>query len=131
MCEPLEPRRLLAVSNGLNAVYFSNRDFTGASGTRRDATIALEASSAQFITPRVQALTFSARWHGLVKALTTETYTFATRNNDGSWQLLRLGHLDIGPTVDVGVMCCSPERAGLVATFRDFQVGPPMTGDLE
>lgn len=58
-------------------------------------------------------------------------FTVHTRNNDGDWQLLRLGHLDIGPTVDVGVMCCSPERAGLVATFRDFRVGPPMTGDLE
>lgn len=53
------------------------------------------------------------------------------RNDEGAWQLLRLGHLDIAATVDVGVMCCSPERAGLVATFRDFTVGPAMGGDLE
>jgi tartrate-resistant acid phosphatase type 5 len=82
ICEPLESRRLLAVTNGLNAVYFSNRDFTGATGSRTDRTIAMEWSSAQMITPRVQALTFAARWHGLVKPPTTETYTFATRNND-------------------------------------------------
>lgn len=43
------------------------------------------------------------------------------------WQLLRLGHLDLPETVDVGLMCCSPERAGLEAEFRDFRVGPPMS----
>jgi regulation of enolase protein 1 (concanavalin A-like superfamily) len=53
------------------------------------------------------------------------------RDDDGGWQLLRLAHLDLGAAVDVGVMCCSPERAGLVATFRDFEVGPTMAGDLE
>ncbi|WP_344612988.1 DUF1349 domain-containing protein [Dactylosporangium salmoneum] len=49
------------------------------------------------------------------------------RTDDGPWQLLRLGHLDLSATVDVGVMCCSPERAGLQATFRDFRIGPPMS----
>jgi hypothetical protein len=59
-------------------------------------------------------------------------WTVHIRNDDNSWQLLRLGHLDMPATVDVGVMCCSPERAGLEATFRDFQVGPPMdTANLE
>jgi uncharacterized protein len=43
------------------------------------------------------------------------------------WQLLRLGHLDLPATVAVGVMCCSPERAGLTATFRGFTVGPPIS----
>lgn len=43
-----------------------------------------------------------------------------------AWRLLRLGHLDLPATVDVGVMCCSPSRAGLEATFRDFHVGPPI-----
>ncbi|MFG1992943.1 DUF1349 domain-containing protein [Actinoplanes sp. NPDC048988] len=49
------------------------------------------------------------------------------RNGAGPWQLLRLGHLPLPGTVDVGVMCCSPERAGLEATFRDFRVGPPLS----
>ncbi len=35
-----------------------------------------------------------------------------------------LGHLDLPATVDVGVMCCSPE-----ATFRDFRIGPPISRD--
>ncbi|MCY1140905.1 DUF1349 domain-containing protein [Actinoplanes sp. Pm04-4] len=45
---------------------------------------------------------------------------------DGSWQLVRLGHLDLPETVDVGVMCCSPERAGLEVSFRGFRVGEPI-----
>jgi regulation of enolase protein 1 (concanavalin A-like superfamily) len=49
------------------------------------------------------------------------------RAGAGPWQLLRLGHLGLPETVDVGVMCCSPSRAGLQATFRDFRVGPPMS----
>ncbi|GIF68388.1 hypothetical protein Ais01nite_64230 [Asanoa ishikariensis] len=49
------------------------------------------------------------------------------RSGDGPWQLLRLGHLDLPATVSVGVMACSPSRAGLVATFRDFRVGPPIS----
>jgi regulation of enolase protein 1 (concanavalin A-like superfamily) len=49
------------------------------------------------------------------------------RVGDEPWQLLRLGHLDLPATIDVGLMCCSPERAGLEAEFRDFRVGPPMS----
>ncbi len=51
------------------------------------------------------------------------------RGGDGPWQLLRLGHLDMPASVDVGVMCCSPERAGLEATFKDFRIGPPISRD--
>ncbi|GAA1891593.1 DUF1349 domain-containing protein [Asanoa iriomotensis] len=51
------------------------------------------------------------------------------RVGDGRWELLRLGHLDLPATVDVGVMCCSPERAGLEARFRGFRVGPPIPRD--
>jgi regulation of enolase protein 1 (concanavalin A-like superfamily) len=43
------------------------------------------------------------------------------------WTLVRLAHLDMAAAVDVGVMCCSPERAGLRATFRDIRVGPPIS----
>jgi regulation of enolase protein 1 (concanavalin A-like superfamily) len=55
--------------------------------------------------------------------------TVHCRSADGPWHLLRLGHLDLPATVDVGVMCCSPERAGLEATFRDFRIGPPIPRD--
>ncbi|MFC4043088.1 DUF1349 domain-containing protein [Dactylosporangium siamense] len=51
------------------------------------------------------------------------------RSGDAPWHLLRLGHLDLPATVDIGVMCCSPERAGLRATFRDLRVGPPISRD--
>jgi regulation of enolase protein 1 (concanavalin A-like superfamily) len=43
------------------------------------------------------------------------------------WRLLRLAHLDMPASVEVGVMCCSPERAGLEATFRGFRVGEPIS----
>jgi regulation of enolase protein 1 (concanavalin A-like superfamily) len=45
---------------------------------------------------------------------------------DGTWQLVRLGHLDLPETVEVGVMCCSPEREGLEVTFRNFHIGEPI-----
>lgn len=48
---------------------------------------------------------------------------------DGSWHLVRLGYLDLPETVRVGVMCCSPERAGLDVTFRGFRVGEPISRD--
>jgi regulation of enolase protein 1 (concanavalin A-like superfamily) len=48
------------------------------------------------------------------------------RAGEGPWHLVRLGYLDLPASVDVGVMCCSPERAGLEATFRDFRVGEPI-----
>ncbi|MCP2323315.1 hypothetical protein HDA40_001822 [Hamadaea flava] len=51
------------------------------------------------------------------------------RSGDRPWQLQRLGYLALPATVDVGVMCCSPERAGLEATFRDFRIGPPTSRD--
>jgi len=28
------------------------------------------------------------------------------------------------------MMCCSPERAGFEATFRDFRLGPPIARNL-
>lgn len=55
--------------------------------------------------------------------------TVHCRAGDRPWQLLRLGHLGFPATVDVGVMCCSPERAGLEATFHEFRIGPPISAD--
>jgi regulation of enolase protein 1 (concanavalin A-like superfamily) len=50
-------------------------------------------------------------------------------DGQGGWQLVRLGHLDMADTVEVGVMCCSPQRAGLEVTFRGFRVGEPISRD--
>jgi hypothetical protein len=83
--EPLELRQLLAadVTNGLNAVYFNNMRFSGASRTRIDAQVAFDWPDHASPARGIDGTTFSARWHGLVKAYTTERYTFTTRNNDG------------------------------------------------
>lgn len=43
--------------------------------------------------------------------------------DDGDFRMLRLAPFPAGP-VRVGPMCCSPQRAGLQARFRDFALGP-------
>jgi hypothetical protein len=80
--EPLEPRQLLA-SNGLNAIYFNNRDFTGATRTQVDAMIAFDWPNHARPARGIRGTTFSVRWHGLIKPYTSETYTFTSRSNDG------------------------------------------------
>lgn len=46
------------------------------------------------------------------------------------WAMLRLAALTDAETLHVGVMCCSPQRAGFEATFSDFRLGEPATKDL-
>lgn len=48
----------------------------------------------------------------------------------GQWQMVRLAYLKPSDALQVGVMCCSPEREGFAVTFRDFQVGPPIARAL-
>jgi regulation of enolase protein 1 (concanavalin A-like superfamily) len=52
------------------------------------------------------------------------------RAGDGSFQLIRLAYLPERDPTLVGAMCCSPERAGFRASFRDFAIGPPTTNEL-
>ena len=49
---------------------------------------------------------------------------------DGHWKPVRLAYFPISKTVDVGMMCCSPQREGFEATFADFTVGPPISREL-
>ena len=44
--------------------------------------------------------------------------------------LLRLAYLPESNELGVGPMCCSPQRAGFQARFRDFAVNPPIATDL-
>jgi regulation of enolase protein 1 (concanavalin A-like superfamily) len=44
----------------------------------------------------------------------------------GHWQMMRLAYLQPAEALEVGLMCCSPEREGFEVTFRDFQIGPPI-----
>lgn len=50
--------------------------------------------------------------------------------SDGHWKPVRLAYFPVSRTVDVGMMCCSPQREGFEATFADFTVGPPISRDL-
>lgn len=81
MMESLEPRQLLA-TNGLNASYFNNSDYTGSVASRIDAQASFTLRGASPIKG-INGTTFSARWNGLVKTHATGTYTFTTKANDG------------------------------------------------
>ncbi|WP_406363763.1 DUF1349 domain-containing protein (plasmid) [Streptomyces sp. NBC_00715] len=48
----------------------------------------------------------------------------------GEWQLLRLGYLPLPPTLQVGVMACSPQRAGFTGRFRDLTITEPISREL-
>ena len=52
------------------------------------------------------------------------------QDRDSTWHLMRLGYLDLPASVQVGLMCCSPERAGFVAEFSDFRLGHAIGRDL-
>ena len=49
---------------------------------------------------------------------------------DNSWKPARLAYFPATASVDVGVMCCSPQREGFKVTFSDYKVGPPISRDL-
>jgi regulation of enolase protein 1 (concanavalin A-like superfamily) len=46
------------------------------------------------------------------------------------WTMARLGYLLPKDKVQIGIMCCSPEREGFEVTFRDFSVGPAIPRTL-
>lgn len=46
------------------------------------------------------------------------------------WPLLRLAHFPGFDQLAVGVMCCTPERAGLRVQFDELQLTPPLDKDL-
>ena len=45
------------------------------------------------------------------------------KHKSDKWQMARLGFFPLVERVDVGVMCCSPERGGFEVTFSDFRIG--------
>ena len=49
---------------------------------------------------------------------------------DNSWKPARLAHFPPTASVEVGIMCCSPQRAGFKVTFSDYTIGPPISRDL-
>ncbi|TFL16660.1 DUF1349 domain-containing protein [Jannaschia formosa] len=51
------------------------------------------------------------------------------RNAAKRWQLLRVAPFLEGP-VRIGLMACSPERAGFAARFTEFTLGPAVAQAL-
>ncbi|WEX74618.1 DUF1349 domain-containing protein [Sinorhizobium numidicum] len=51
------------------------------------------------------------------------------RFGEGRWQMARLCPFSAADA-EVGVMACSPERAGFEASFHDITVGPPIARAL-
>ena len=82
LLETLEPRRFLA-GNGLNAVYYDNADFTGATVRRVDAAVSLDVGTGSPAPGIIGRDTFSVRWTGLIEPAFSQTYTFYTHSNDG------------------------------------------------
>jgi regulation of enolase protein 1 (concanavalin A-like superfamily) len=50
------------------------------------------------------------------------TVTTAFRRPDGRWQTARVAGFPSERLCQVGVMCCSPQRAGFEVRFSDFAV---------
>jgi uncharacterized protein len=50
------------------------------------------------------------------------TVTTAFRRPDGHWQTARVAGFQSAPACQIGVMCCSPQRAGFEVRFSDFGV---------
>ena len=48
----------------------------------------------------------------------------------GAFSMLRLAPLTDAPKLHVGVMCCSPKRAGFKVTFRNLKLGVPVSAEL-
>lgn len=71
----------------------------------------------------IVALPFAADRLRLRLTRHSDAIRVQVQRTDGSWLMTRLGYLDAGPA-QVGVMACSPERAGFNAGFQDYACGP-------
>ena len=49
---------------------------------------------------------------------------------DGKFELVRLGYLRMGDTVDAGPMCCSPLGEGLKVTFHEIRFDEAISREL-
>lgn len=59
---------------------------------------------------------------------TVRVQYFNTR--DKAWTPVRLAYFPPTNKVNVGVMCCSPQRSGFTARFKDFAIRPPIAREL-
>lgn len=72
----------IQTTNGLNATYYDNLDFSGTSVTRVDPTIDFDWGFSS-PNPAISPDTFVASWVGQVDPQYSQTYTFYTNSDDG------------------------------------------------
>ncbi len=82
LAEVLEGRQLLA-ANGLQATYYDNLGFAGASVSRVDSGVNLSLNN-QSPAAGIAPTTFSVRWSGKITPAFSETYTFYVTADDGA-----------------------------------------------
>ncbi len=56
-----------------------------------------------------------------------QTISIQYRLNQGKMRLARMASFPFKDITQVGMMCCSPERAGFEAEFRGFKIEPTVT----
>jgi hypothetical protein len=72
-----------AVTKGLKATYFNNKNFTGTQFTRNDSEVHFDWGNGSPDPALIARDTFSARWTGKFQALADDTYTFTLRTEGG------------------------------------------------
>ena len=50
--------------------------------------------------------------------------------NDDFWKAACLAYIPKATKIDVGIVCCSPEREGFRASFTDFSIKNPVSREL-
>ena len=51
-------------------------------------------------------------------------------DSEGHWKIARLGYLPPREAIEVGVMCCSPEREGFEVLFKNLTIGTAIARQL-
>jgi hypothetical protein len=95
-------------SGGIDAAYYDNIDFTGASVSRIDPTIDFNFGDGS-PDPSIDRDTFSARYTGQIEAPVSGQYTFTTRSDDGvrltvNGETVVDNYTDHAPTDNSGVI---------------------------
>jgi Glycoside hydrolase family 44/PA14 domain/Fibronectin type III domain len=120
------------IATGLAATYFDNKDFTGTTLSRTDATVNFNWGTGSPV-PGIGADTFSVRWTGQVQAVESGSYRFRTTSDDGvrlwvNGQLLINNWTDHAATTDTSaaVALTAGQKYDLKLEYYDNTGGPVM-----
>ncbi len=102
----LDVKEFSSNGDGLKAVYYNNKDFSGTSLTRIDKTINFEWGAGSPHSS-IAGWTFSARWTGNIIVPNTGVYKFYTLSDDGA----RLW-IDNKPIIDKWIVQSPTEHSG-------------------